>query len=142
MIRRFAPLIAAVTVNLVAAIALTFVTSLMVAWVLFSVICTATAVTLYGVWRVAQETRMLAVRRGDARPTIRNVDTRDRAPEFTERGASGGASNLDRHFRCSVSDKVGLLVTYAGPDSCELFRLLTVIREFRQARESLEHPSP
>jgi len=125
MTRESAALIAAVTVNLVAAIALNFATSLLLAWVLFSVISAATAVTLYGVWRVRQEAQV-------------SIDPFDRTPELRKPSAIGAVSSSERGFRCCISDKSGLLVTYVGSNSCELFRLLDAIREFRRPVDSAQ----
>src|SRR5215470_12168531 len=100
MKRHLAVVIAALIVNCLAAVALKSVSSVALLWLLFSVVSTATAVAMYGGWQVVQGSRL----------------------RLTMPTASG-------EFRCLISDRTGLLVTYVGPDSCELSRLLTAMRE-------------
>ena len=110
MNRHLAVVVAALIVNFLAAIALTFVIALPLLWLLFSVVSAATAVAMYGGWRVIQESRLRLTK-----PTV-----------------SDAAATVDPSFRCVISDSTGLLVTYVGPDSCELSRLLTAMRECRR----------
>ena len=125
MSRHLAVMIAALIVNLLAALALNFQTSLGLVWLLFSVISTATAVAVYSGWLVLQEVRVLG------------------ASRLTKPKATGKASTLETGFRCSISDTTGLLVTYVGPDSCELSGLLAAIREFRRRPvDSAERSTP
>jgi len=122
----------AVIVNLAAALALNFVSSLAPAWLLFSAMCASAAVTVFGVYRVVQQQRNIAFSAQDDRPGASRVDASDHARAPADRRVIGGVSSPEVSFRCSISDKAGPLVTYIGPDSCELFRLLDAIREFRR----------
>ena len=138
MNRDLAVLIAALIVNFLAAITLNLVTSPALSWLLFSVVSTATAMVIYGGWRVVQETRVLGAIRATFVTWI--VYARERALRLTKPKATGGASASETGFRCSISDTSGLLVTYVGPDSCELSRLLAAIREFRLVPARADHP--
>ena len=104
-----AVLIAALIVNVLAVTALSFTPSLTLSWLLFSVLSAATAVAVYSGWRVL-----------------------DRALRLTTPTATRRASTSETAFQCSISDTTGLLVTYVGPDSCELSRLLAAVREIRR----------
>jgi len=46
--------------------------------------------------------------------------------------------HFETGFQCSISDTTGLLVTYVGPDSCELSRLPAAIRESRRRVDPAE----
>lgn len=106
-------LIAALIVNLLAVTALSFaVSSLALSWLFFSVLSAATAVAIYSGWRVL-----------------------DRALRLTKPTPTRPASTSETGFQCSISDTTGLLVTYVGPDSCELSRLLLAIREIRRSAD-------
>jgi hypothetical protein len=105
-----AVLIAALVVNVLAVTALSFAPSLTLSWLLFSVLSAATAVAVYSGWRVL-----------------------DRALRLTTLTATRRVSTSEATaFQCSISDRTGLLVTYVGPDSCELSRLLAAVREIRR----------
>jgi|SRR5262249_32409797 len=133
MNRNLAVLIAAVSVNVVAAALLNFVSSLALTWLLLSVIFASAGVTIYAAWVRVHAVRPRTANTAAERSGVWTDDAPpDRAPAQTKSASTDKVSSLETRFRCAISDKTGLLVTYVGPDSCELFRLLDAIREFRR----------